>query len=173
MYVGGLGAFTAPPPPTLKELYTSDTTLSQMIDWTPLSTDLRGKIWFDPPPPENSERKFRSLFGRSRTAMQLWVFDWLSLVQSNQSQSVSPYNASKFPGILSEEVRRAASKDAAYCPAGLKGRRLLLGRPQRSPPTTRPAFEVAALSLEHERNCFLFAFWKVPFTSDMIKRHFT
>ena len=35
----------------LKELYTSGTTLSEMINWTPLSNELRGKIRFGPPPP--------------------------------------------------------------------------------------------------------------------------
>ena len=39
----------------LKELYTSDTTLSQMIDWTPHSNELWGKIR-SAPPPENRER---------------------------------------------------------------------------------------------------------------------
>ena len=45
----------------LKELYTSDTTLSQMIDWTPPSNELRGKIRSDPPPPWKSWKKLLSV----------------------------------------------------------------------------------------------------------------
>ena len=47
--------------PILKELYTSDTTLSQMIDWTPPSNELRGKIRSDPPPPWKSWKKLLSV----------------------------------------------------------------------------------------------------------------
>ena len=46
---------------SLKELYTSDTTLSQMIDWTPPSNELRGKIRSDPPPPWKSWKKLLSV----------------------------------------------------------------------------------------------------------------
>ena len=45
----------------LKELYTSDTTLSQMIDWTPPSNELWGKIRSDPPPPWKSWKKLLSV----------------------------------------------------------------------------------------------------------------
>ena len=66
----------------LKELYTSGTTLSEMINWTPLSNELRGKIRFGPPPPWKSWKKLLSVrflegpvrilegpahFGRSRS----------------------------------------------------------------------------------------------------------
>ena len=40
----------------LKELYTSGTAISETINWTPLSNELRGKIQFGPHPPENRER---------------------------------------------------------------------------------------------------------------------
>ena len=45
----------------LKELYTSGTTLSEMINWTPLSNELRGKIRFGPPPPWKSWKKLLSV----------------------------------------------------------------------------------------------------------------
>ena len=46
---------------SLKELYTSGTTLSEMINWTPLSNELRGKIRFCPPPPWKSWKKLLSV----------------------------------------------------------------------------------------------------------------
>ena len=47
---------------TLKELYTSGTTLSEMINWTPLSNKLR-KIW--PTTPRSHFIRSRSYFRRS------------------------------------------------------------------------------------------------------------
>ena len=54
---------------SLKELYTSDTTLPQMIDLTPPSNELWGKIRSDPPSPIKivKEVAFRSHSVRSRS----------------------------------------------------------------------------------------------------------
>ena len=70
----------------LKELYTSDTTLSQMIDWTPRSNELRGKIQSDPPPPWKSWKKLlsvrilygpvRKLYGPVRHFYGPWPCRW-------------------------------------------------------------------------------------------------
>ena len=45
----------------LKELFTSGTTLSEMMNWTPLSNELRGKIRFGPPTPWKSWKKLLSV----------------------------------------------------------------------------------------------------------------